>query len=200
MSAEALELVFTGSAVLGTALLLLSTITGGAHVSVHLPVHMPHIRLPFVHISNADNATLMPMGLGFLAMFGIGGLFGSVAFGLGALGQTALALAFGSLGAATALAIFAGLRRAEGREPTELKALVGRRARVVVSIDPAARGMVSLTYDGAVQTLPATSDTTIPRGREVEISGVRGFGVTVRSLPPPRAARAANVRGKKGSP
>jgi len=77
------------------------------------------------------------------------------------------------------------LRRAEGREPTELRELVGRRARVVVSIEPAGRGMVSLTYDGALQTLPAESDAAIARGRQVEILGVRGMGVTVRSLPPP---------------
>ena len=85
----------------------------------------------------------------------------------------------------TFLAIFAVLRRAEGREPTELRELVGRRARVVVSIEPAGRGMVSLTYDGALQTLPAESDAAIARGRQVEILGVRGMGVTVRSLPPP---------------
>ena len=185
MSAQALELVFTGSAVRGTALLLLSSVGGGTHVRVHLPIRLPHPHVPFVHVSHADNATMTPVLLGFLAMFGIGGLFGSVAFGFGPFGQTATAVLFGGLGATTALAIFAVLRRAEGREPTELRELVGRRARVVVSIEPAGRGMVSLTYDGALQTLPAESDAAIARGRQVEILGVRGMGVTVRSLPPP---------------
>src|SRR5512132_1555015 len=37
MSADALELVFTGSAVLGTALLLLSSIGAGMHVRLHVP-------------------------------------------------------------------------------------------------------------------------------------------------------------------
>jgi len=185
MSADVLELVFTGSAVLGTALLLLSSIGGGMHVRVHIPMRLPHLRVPFVHITHADNATAMPMLLGFLAMFGIGGLFGAAAFGLGPVGRTVVALLFGTCGAGVAFAIFAALRRAEGHEPTALRDLVGRQARVIVSIGEHARGTVVLTYDGAVQTLPATAAAPIPRGQVVEILAVQGMGVTVRSLPPP---------------
>jgi len=185
MSADALELVFTGSAVLGTALLLLSSIGGGMHVRLRLPLRVPHVRLPFLRVTRTDDATGMPVLLGFLAMFGIGGLFGSVAFGLGPAGRTAVALAFGAFGASVAFATFAVMRRAEGREPTALRDLVGRKARVTVSIGERGRGTVALTYDGAVQTLPATAKTPIARGREVEILGVHGMAVTVRSLPPP---------------
>jgi membrane protein implicated in regulation of membrane protease activity len=185
MSADALELVFTGSAVLGTALLLLSSIGGGMHVRLHLPVRVPHVRVPFVRTTRTDDATVMPILLGFLAMFGIGGLFGSVAFGLGPAGRTAVALVFGGFGAGVGFAIFAALRRAEGREPTALSELVGRKARVTVSIAERGRGTIALTYDGAVQTLAATATTPIARGREVEILGVQGMAVTVRSLPPP---------------
>ena len=187
MDADALELVFTGSAVLGTALLLLSSIGGGMHVRLHLPFRIPvaHARVPFLRTARTDDAAGMPMFLGFLAMFGIGGLFGAVAFGLGPMGRTAVALAFGAFGAAVALAIFAALRRAEGREPTALSDLVGRKARVVVSIGERGHGTVVLTYDGAVQALPATARAPIARGREVEILGVHGMAVTVRSLPPP---------------
>ena len=185
MSADALELVFTGSALVGTALLLLSSLGGGMHVRVHLPVHMPRIRVPFVRATRTDDATVMPVLLGFLAMFGIGGLFGSVAFGLGPAGRTAVALVFGASGAGVGFAIFAALRRAEGREPTALSELVGRKARVTVSIGHGRRGTIALTYDGAVQTLSATAPAPIARGREVEILGVEGMAVTVRSLPPP---------------
>ena len=185
MSADALELVFTGSAVLGTALLLLSSIGGGMHVRLHSPIRIPHVRIPFLRATRTDDATGMPVLLGFLAMFGIGGLFGAVAFGFGPAGRTVVALAFGALGAGVAFAIFAALRRAEGREPTSLRDLVGRKARVVVSIGDRGHGTVVLTYDGAVQTLPATAKAPIARGREVEILGVHGMAVTVRSLPPP---------------
>ena len=92
MNADALELVFTGSAVLGTALLLLSSIGGGMHVRLHLPssFRIPHVRIPFLRATNTDDATGLPVLLGFLAMFGIGGLFGAVAFGLGPVGRTGL--------------------------------------------------------------------------------------------------------------
>jgi membrane protein implicated in regulation of membrane protease activity len=186
VNADALELVFTGSAVLGTALLLLSSIGGGLHVRLHVPFHMPHLRVPFLHATRAEDASAIPVVLGFLALFGIGGLFGAVAFGLGPVGRTAVAVAFGAFGAAVALAIFAALRRAEGREPTALRDLIGRNARVVVSIGERRHGTVTLTYDGAVQTLRATSKEPIARGQRVEILGIQGMAVIVRSLPPPR--------------
>ncbi len=185
MNADALELVFTGSAVLGTALLLLSSIGRGMRVRLHVPLRVPRVRIPFLRAAHADDATGTPVLLGFLAMFGIGGLFGAVAFGLGPVGRTGIALGFGTFGAAVAFAIFAALRRAEGREPTALRDLIGRKARVVVSIGERGHGTVVLTYDGAVQTLPAKASAPIARGREVEILGVHGMAVTVRSLPPP---------------
>src|SRR5256885_8282237 len=129
MSADVLELVFTGLAVLGTSLLLLSSIGGGTHVRVHIPMRLPHLRVPFVHIGHADDATAVPMLLGFLAMFGIGGLFGAAAFGLGPVGRTVVALLFGTCGAAGAFAIFAALRRGEGRGAAAPPGLFGRRAR-----------------------------------------------------------------------
>src|SRR3989441_10553362 len=133
MSADLLELVFTGSAVLGTALLLLSSIGGGVHVRVHVPMRLPHLHVPFVHVSHADNATALPMLLGFLAMFGIGGLFGAGAFGLDPVGRTLVALLFGMFGAAGALAIFSPLPRAQGHQPPPPAELVCRPARARVS-------------------------------------------------------------------
>src|SRR2546428_3579133 len=71
-----LELIFTGSALLGTALLLLSSVGSGMRVRVHLPFRLPHPHLRFLRVSRSDDATILPIILGFLAMFGIGGLFG----------------------------------------------------------------------------------------------------------------------------
>ena len=182
MTRDTLELIFIGSALFGSALLLLSSVGSGLHVRMH--VRLPHPRVPFIHIRTVDDATLMPMVLGFLALFGIGGLFG-VAAGADALAQVLVALAFGAAGAALVFAIFSALHRAQGREPTALRDLVGRSARVLVSAARGARGTVQLTYDGAVQTLPAVADSDIARGQEVVIVAVRGMAVAVRSLPPP---------------
>jgi membrane protein implicated in regulation of membrane protease activity len=182
MTQDTLELVFIGSALLGSALLLLSSLGAGLHVRVHL--RLPHPRIPFIHVGTVDDATLMPMVVGFLALFGIGGLFG-VAAGADAIVQVLAALAFGSAGAALVFAIFSALHRAQGREPTSLRELVGRSARVIVSAGRGARGTVQLAYDGALHTLPAIAESDIARGQEVVIVAVRGMAVAVRSLPPP---------------
>jgi membrane protein implicated in regulation of membrane protease activity len=182
MTREALELIFISSALVGSALLLLSSLGSGLHV--HLPVHVPHVHLPFVHLHTPDDATLWPMVLGFLAMFGIGGLFG-IALGGDATLQTALALAAGAAAAVLVFAIFSMLRAAQGREPTALRELVGRTARVIVGMPRDARGTVQLTYDGALQTIPAIAESDVSRGEEVLIVAVRGMAVTIRSLPPP---------------
>jgi len=181
MSESDLELVFTSSALLGTTLLILSSLGVGARLRIPIPMRLFRVHLPFMR---RDNATATPILLGFLAMFGIGGLVGA-ALERDAADQLLIGVGFGVAGASTTLGIFAALGRAEGRRPTSLRELIGRRATVTVSIDPGARGTVRLTYDGAIQILPATADNSIARGREVEIVAVHGMAVTVRSLPPP---------------
>ena len=186
MSASDLELVFTSSALLGTTLLILSSL-GAGRLGLRFPtlrVRLPHVRVPVPRAIRRDDASATPILLGFLAMFGIGGLLGA-ALERDAVGQLLIALGFGVIGASVAFGIFAALGRAEGRRPTALRDLIGRRAVVTVSIGAGARGTVRLTYDGAIQILPATADASIARGREVEIVAVHGMAVTVRSLPPP---------------
>jgi membrane protein implicated in regulation of membrane protease activity len=179
MSGNDLELVFTSSALLGTTLLILSSVGVGARLRI--PTRLLRVHLPFLR---RDDATATPVILGFLAMFGIGGLVGAT-LDQGPVDQLLIAVGFGVAGASTALGIFAALGRAEGRRPTALRDLIGRRAVVTVSIGARVRGTVRLTYDGAIQILPATADASIARGREVEIIAVHGMAVTVRSLPPP---------------
>jgi membrane protein implicated in regulation of membrane protease activity len=181
MSGSDLELVFTGSAVLGTTLLILSGLGAGTRVRLPIMTALFRVKLPFLR---RDDASATPMLLGFLAMFGIGGLLGA-ALEQDAFGQLLIAFGFGVAGASVALGIFTALGRAEGRRPTALRELVGRHAIVTVGIGAGARGTVRLTYDGAVQILPATADDPVARGREVEIVAVHGMAVMVRSLPPP---------------
>ena len=183
MSASELELVFTSSALLGTTLLILSSLGGGMRMRLRIPMPRIRVRLPFRPMRR-DDATATPIILGFLAMFGVGGLLGA-ALGQDVSGQLLIAVSLGVGGASVAFGIFFALGRAEGRRPTALRDLVGRRAVVTVGIGAGARGTVRLTYDGAIQIIPATAAATIERGREVEIVAVHGMAVTVRSLPPP---------------
>jgi membrane protein implicated in regulation of membrane protease activity len=179
VSGQELELVFTSAAVLGAGLLILSSAGTGMHVRVHVPLRVPHPRP-----SRSDNATAMPIVLGFVAMFGIGGLFANQ-LALATIAQVMVALAFGAVGGAVAFAIFAALGRAEGTQPTALRDLIGRRARVSGAIPAGGRGTVSLAYDGAVHTLPASAAEAVARGADVEIVNVHGLAVVVRSIPPP---------------
>ena len=114
-----------------------------------------------------DDASATPILLGFLAMFGIGGLLGG-ALQQDAAGQLLIAVGFGVGGASLAFGIFAALGRAEGHRPTALRELVGRHAVVTVSIGAGARGTVRLTYDGAIQILPATAEATIAKDAGTE--------------------------------
>ena len=74
MSESDLELVFTSSALLGTTLLILSSLGFGARLHIPIPMRLLRVHLPFMR---RDNATATPILLGFLAMFGIGGLVGA---------------------------------------------------------------------------------------------------------------------------
>src|SRR2546428_12088365 len=92
-----LELIFTGSALLGTALLLLSSVGSGLRVRVHVPFRLPHPHVRFLRVSRSDDATILPIILGFLAMFGIGGPFCAAPVGFGPPGPAPVAPRFGAL-------------------------------------------------------------------------------------------------------
>jgi membrane protein implicated in regulation of membrane protease activity len=179
---DALELLFTGAASFGLVLLLLTSI-GGGHLRVRIRAPLPRPWLSGRAAHDGD-AALMPMALAGVALFGIGGLVGRAA-GYGSTGQLISATLFGLFGAAFALAIFGALHRAQSPEPTALRQLIGRTARVTVSIGPTIRGTVRLVYDGSVQTLPAIAATPIARGQDVIVVAVRGMALAVREMPPP---------------
>ena len=160
---DALELLFTGAASFGLVLLFLTSIGGHLRLRIRAPLLRPRLSGRTAH--DAD-AALMAMALAGTALFGIGGLVGRAA-GYGSIGQLVSATLFGVFGVAFGLAIFGALHRAQSPEPTALGQLIGRTARVTVSIGPTIRGTVRLVYDGSVQTLPAIAATPIARGQDV---------------------------------
>ena len=90
----------------------------------------------------------MPLLLGFVSMFGVGGLFGTQLFNLGAGPASLVGLAFGLVGAGIVWAVFGALRRAEAPSAFGLNDLVGQRGRVTVSITAGRPGSVLLSYAG----------------------------------------------------
>ena len=183
VESDALELLFTGAALLGIVVLLLSSVSGG-RLRLHLRAQrLPRVRLPG-RIAYDGEAALMPIAFGGTALFGIGGLAGRAA-GYAGTGQLVMAVLLGIFGAAFALAVFGVFHRAQSPEPTALRDLIGRTGRVTVSIGPAIRGTVRFIYDGSIQTLPAVAAMPIARGQDVIVVAVRGMTIAVREMPPP---------------
>jgi membrane protein implicated in regulation of membrane protease activity len=157
----------------GGGLLLLTVVLddviGGMLDALHIGVHV-------------GGVALMPPLLGFVSMFGIGGLIGTQVLGLDS-GRASLLGGFtGALGFALVWAMFAALRRAEGPEPFSLTDLVGKTGRVSVAIPAKRDGSVFISYAGASHNLTATADVDVPPGSSVRVTGIAGANVIVEPL------------------
>ncbi len=136
--------------------------------------------LDFFHLGfDVGGVTLMPLLLGFVSMFGVGGLFGTQLFGMGAGAASIVGLVFGVLGAGIVWAMFSLLRRAEAPPHFSLPELVGSRGRVSVAIRAGRSGSVVLTYGGMTHDLSATADEDIAAGTSVNVVDVNGSTLVV---------------------
>ena len=136
-------------------------------------------------------ASLMPILLAFIAMFGIGGLFGTQVLELSG-GQAAIVgVLSGGAGAAVAWGMFRLLRNSVTESPFSQEDLVGQDAYVAVSIPATAWGTISMQVEGTTQEFRATSSVDIPRGEMVHIAGATGNGLIVEPAKTPPAADAA---------
>ena len=162
--------IFIGCVAVGGILLLLTVlvddILGGL--------------LDFLHLGfDIGGVTLMPLLLGFVSMFGVGGLFGTQLFRLEAGPASLVGLAFGAIGSGVVYLVFGALRRAEAPTAFSLGDLVGQRGRVSVSIAAGRSGSVLLSYGGATHDVSATSDRDIPAGSVVQVTDVAGSTLVV---------------------
>src|SRR5207237_1513688 len=90
-----------------------------------------------------------PMLLGFLAMFGIGGLLGIHSFGVGVGLATLIAVFVGLIGAGVVFGSFKALRQAESSSTFSLQDMVGSMGRVSGTIPDNRFGTVLLSYAGS---------------------------------------------------
>lgn len=128
---------------------------------------------------DVGGSSLVPILLAFVAMFGIGGLFGTQVLDLSS-GQAAIVGVIAGLGgAALAYGMFRFLRSAVTESPFSQEDLVGRDAYVSVAIPKTAWGTVSMEVEGMTQSFRATSSVDIDRGDVVRISGATGNGLIV---------------------
>lgn len=136
--------------------------------------------LGFLHLDfDLGGVTLMPLLLGFMSMFGVGGLFGTELFRLSPGAASLLGVGFGAVGAGVVSLVFSFLRRAEAPPAFSLAELVGQRGRVSVTIAAGRSGSVLLSYGGNTHELSATASVDIPAGSVVLVDDVAGSTLVV---------------------
>ena len=124
-----------------------------------------------------------PMLLGFVAMFGIGGLLGLHGLNAGVGGATLIGVGAGLAGSLVVFGAFKVLRQAESSDTFSLQEMIGSTGRVSVGIPANRFGTVLISFAGASHNLTATADVAIPAGSQVKVVGVAGTNLVVAATP-----------------
>jgi len=171
---NAADLVFGACLLFGGGLLLLTLIVddifGGLLGAIHIGFDVAGV-------------SPTPMLLGFIAMFGVGGLFGLHSLNAGPGGATVVGVISGLVGAGVVFGAFKALRQAESTETFSLQDMIGSTARVSVGIPANKFGSVLISFAGASHNLTATADVEIPAGHEVKVIAVAGTNLVVEAVP-----------------
>jgi membrane protein implicated in regulation of membrane protease activity len=167
---SAADLVFGVCLLLGGSLLLLTLVVddifGGLLGAIHLGFDVAGV-------------SPTPMLLGFISMFGVGGLFGLHGLGAGPGVATLTGVVAGLLGSVVVFGAFKVLRQAESTESFSLQDMIGSIGRVSVGIPANHFGTVLISFAGASHNMTATSDKEIPAGQEVKVVAVAGTNLVV---------------------
>jgi membrane protein implicated in regulation of membrane protease activity len=139
--------------------------------------------------------SVTPLLLGFIAMFGAGGLLATQVFDIHGGQAAVVAAVFGVAGAALAGGLFSWLRRSESEEPFSLQDLVGDVAYVSVGIPAGRYGSVLVKAEGQTHEFAATSSVEVAAGTSVRITAVAGTGFMVE--PAGQAGEAAPTEGAR---
>jgi membrane protein implicated in regulation of membrane protease activity len=121
-----------------------------------------------------------PILLGFVGMFGAGGLFATQVLSIHGSQAALIGVVSGLGGAGLAGALFGLLQRSESADPFRLSDLVGGTAYVTVGVPAGRYGSVLVKAEGQTHEFSATADADIAAGRTVEVIGVAGTGLIVR--------------------
>jgi membrane-bound ClpP family serine protease len=169
------DLVFGACLLVGGGLLLLTLIFDDLFGGL----------LNFFHLGGFDfgGVSPTPVLLGFVAMFGVGGLFGVHSLGLGAGAASLVGLVAGAIGAGVVFGAFRVLGAAQSTESFSLQDMVGSTGRVSVGIPANRYGTVLISFAGASHNMTATADADIPAGRVVKVVSVAGGNLVVESVP-----------------
>jgi membrane-bound ClpP family serine protease len=179
----AADLVFGVCLLLGGGLLLLTLVVDDIFGGLLGALHMGF---------DVAGVSPTPMLLGFVAMFGAGGLFGLHSINAGVGGSTLIGTVAGLLGAGVAFGAYKILKQAESSDTFSLEDMVGSTGRVSVGIPANHFGTVLISFAGASHNMTATADSEIPAGRMVKVVAVAGGNLVVvpSSIPTTEGARS----------
>ena len=139
--------------------------------------------LDALHVGfDIGGVTLMPPLLGFVAMFGVGGLIGTQLLDLDNGRASLLGAVTGAAGFALVFGMFSVLKRSEAAAAFSLADLVGETGRVNVAIPAKRFGSVFVSYAGASHNLTATADADVASGSAVRIVSIAGGNLVVEPL------------------
>jgi membrane-bound ClpP family serine protease len=183
------DLIFVVCTLIGGGLLLVTVlvddILGGVLAALHIGFDI-------------GGVSLMPLLLGFVSMFGVGGLFATQVLDLHAGPAAVVGTIGGLIGFGIVFVMFSLLRRSEGANPFSTSSLVGRQASVSVSIPAGRFGTVLVKAEGQTHEFSATSAVDIATGIPVRVTGTTGTGLIVAPLVAPPVATPGNT-GSDGS-
>lgn len=164
------NMIFIGCLAVGGILLLVSVLLGDLMGGV----------FDWLNVDlDLGGVSLLPILLGFVAMFGVGGLFGTEGLGMEAAPASLVGAATGAVGSLVVFLVFRGLRSAEAPGATQSESLIGEIGQVTVGIAPGGYGTVVVRFDGAPMQRRATADVAIPSGRRVRIVALVGGDLVV---------------------
>jgi membrane protein implicated in regulation of membrane protease activity len=178
------DLIFVVCTLIGGSLLLITVlvddILGGVLDALHVGFDI-------------GGVSLMPLLLGFVSMFGVGGLFATQVLNLHAGPAAVVGTVGGVIGFGIVFVMFTVLRRSEGANPFSTSTLVGRQASVSVSIPAGHFGSVLVKAEGQTHEFSATASVDIPAGTVARVRGVAGAGLMVEPATPGPSAGAPPV-------
>jgi membrane protein implicated in regulation of membrane protease activity len=170
----AADLVFGICLLVGGGLLLLTLVVddifGGLLGALHLGF-------------DVGGVSPTPLLLGFVAMFGVGGLFGLHSLGVGVGVATLVGVVAGMFGSGVVFGAFKVLKQAESTDSFSLQDMVGSTGRVSVGIPANHFGTVLISFAGSSHNMTATADSEIPAGRVVKVVAVAGGNLVVTPNP-----------------
>jgi len=180
------DLVFVVCALLGGSLLLIMVvfddILGGILDALHVGFDI-------------GGTSVTPLLLGFISMFGVGGLFATQVIQVHGGSAATIGAVFGAAGAFLAWGLFGLLRRSESPDAFSLDDLVGRQASVAVAIPAGRLGSVYVKAEGQTHEVTATAPVDVAPGTTVSITGVSGPGLVVAPLAPDAGTSAGTTAG-----